>query len=445
MVMLARNQRSGKTSPGACVAPFRTATWLQVPALLLDNGLRIFEHGAMGNFGRTPPLQNLAFALVDALAALEVGALVVLYATITEDLGVAEELSGYALTAYFYPLSGILFFVLLLHRRLRLLLSPQSLLLGGLLLFAGGAGLCGAAPDAGSFFVGRGILGVGAGLAFTGQLWTGSCVFRPHLPVLLFWGEVGAAGGDLGGPALGALFAGLGPEGWRLFFFVEGGVALITCAVALRAFGARGCAPKSAPPLAEPSLELRHPGILPWQQVAVSFLLVGSLYFFSDFFQQTQNQGPLVVALGTLLASVGTVAGAFLGARFFHASPSVPGAALGGMLLALVALGGCLAGGYPFLAALPLAALGLFSGLAGVRLYAAMVDAALPEDFLCCTLIYLLGMQLGSALGVQVVTVSEGFGFDVLWATALLAALPAAVTAVSFLSVRSTSPSPRGE
>ncbi len=166
----------------------------------------------MGNFGRTPPLQNLAFALVDALAALEVGALVVLYATITEDLGVAEELSGYALTAYFYPLSGILFLVLLLHRRLRLLLSPQSLLLGGLLLFAGGAGLCGAAPDAGTFFVGRGILGVGAGLAFTGQLWTGSSVFRPHLPVLLFWGEVGAAGGDLGAPPSGRSSPVWGPK-----------------------------------------------------------------------------------------------------------------------------------------------------------------------------------------------------------------------------------------
>lgn len=401
----------------------------------------------MGNFGRTPPLQNLAFALVDALAALEVGAMVVLYASITEGLGVAEELSGYALTAYFYPLSGILFLTLLFHRRLRHVLSPQSLFLGGLLLFAGGAGLCGVAPDAGTFFVGRGILGVGAGLAFTGQLWTGSSAFRPRLATLLFWGEVGAAGGDLGGPALGALFATPGAGGWRPFFFVEGGVALVTCALALRAFGGRGRAPENSPCSAGSPLNLRHAGILPWQQVAVSFLLVGSLYFFSDSLQQTQpqDQGPALVALGTLLASVGTVAGAFLGARFFHASPSTPGAALGGMLLALVALGGCLAGGFPLLAALPLSTLGLFSGLAGIRLYAAMVDAALPEDFLRCTLIYLLGMQLGSALGVQVVTLSEGLSFDVLQATALLAALPAAVAVGSFFPVRRMCHAPRKE
>jgi hypothetical protein len=66
----------------------------------------------MENLRRKDRIYNVAFALVDAFASLEVGAVIVIHAHIAESLGLAEELSGYVVTAYLYPLFGILLLAL---------------------------------------------------------------------------------------------------------------------------------------------------------------------------------------------------------------------------------------------------------------------------------------------------------------------------------------------
>ena len=169
----------------------------------------------MENFRRKDRFYTIAFALVDAFASLEVGAVIVINARIAESLGLAEELSGYVITAYLYPLFGVLLLALVFDRRIRNAASPRDLFLAGLALFAAGNGVCALAPGAPSFFAGRFVMSAGAALAFVGQLWTASSFFSARLMAILVWGEVGAAVGDIAGPVIGGFFAGVAPGGWR--------------------------------------------------------------------------------------------------------------------------------------------------------------------------------------------------------------------------------------
>lgn len=396
----------------------------------LDKEEAISEHWSMENFRRKDRFYTIAFALVDAFASLEVGAVIVINARIAESLGLAEELSGYVITAYLYPLFGVLLLALVFDRRIRSAASPGSLFLAGLALFAAGNGVCALAPGAPSFFAGRFVMSAGAALAFVGQLWTASSFFSARLMAILVWGEVGAAVGDIAGPVIGGFFAGVAPGGWRAFFLLDACVGLVTLAAAAFALGGRQAPPASpigAAPAATDRAKRGEAVTTTLQQVAISLLLVGSEYFFSDYLQQKMDESPLPVALGNLAAAIGTIIGAAWAARMDRSFRRVPLAALFGMLCSLGALALCLSGRRVFLAALPLFASGVFMGLACVSIYASIVNASTPDGFLRCTLVYLLGMQIGNALGVQAVGIAEQLRVGPLSTASIVAVLPVAI------------------
>jgi hypothetical protein len=76
-------------------------------------------------------------------------------------------------------------------------------------------------------------------------------------------------------------------------------------------------------------------------------------------------------------------------------------------------------------------------GLACVSIYSSIVNASTPDGFLRCTLVYLLGMQIGNALGVQAVGIAEWFGFGPIPTASIVAVLPVAI-AVFVLFARRT-------
>ncbi len=375
---------------------------------------------------------DLAFAFVDAFACLDVAAALVIHAHVSEGLGIPEAFSGAVLTAYLYPLFGTLGLILLLDGPVRRLLSPPTLLLAGLALFAAGGGLCALAPGPLPFLLGRLIAGVGAALSFAGQLWSASALFGGRIARVLVWGEMGAALGDMAGPLLGALFARVSPGGWRGFFLLDGAVGLLALGLALRGLRGRplpepeGAAPGGALPGASGGPGLGVP--VTWQ-VAVSLLLVGSQYLFSDYLQQTLDEGPLRVGAMNLLVSVGSVLGEFRASRLegVGTGDDVPFRCVLGLLLCLAGLAACLSGGFLLLAGLPLLGVGLFSGMACVSVYASAVGSSGPERFLRCALLTLLGMQAGNALGVQAVGIGEWLRLGVPASAGVLAALPGAI------------------
>lgn len=363
-------------------------------------------------------LFDIGFFLVEAFAAMEVTAVLVANARITASLGLREELSSFILNSYLYPLFGCMVLALLLSPWIARKLPPVPYFLAGLGAFAAGNLVCANASTPAAFFAGRAVMGFGGAIAFAGQLWTLSSFHYQRITRPLVWGEVGAALGIVAGPMVGGLFAHHSPEGWRHFFTLNAGLGLLTACFAYA--GLRGL--KAVAPMPSAAGEGGSGRGLLWTmttwQVAVSILIVGAEYFFSDHLQAKAGKSPLFVAGMTMLASLGAILGSLWAARLEHSLERLPARAAIGLLASLAVIAACLEGGHFRLAGLPIFGAGLGMGLASVSIYASIVKASRPDQFLNRSMIYLLGMQIGNALGVQAVGFAEMRHLDVL-ATAL--------------------------
>lgn len=371
-------------------------------------------------------LYDMGFFLVEAFAAMEVTAVLIANARIAASLGIPDEYSSYILNAYLYPLFAGMLLALGLSRTIARRLDPVAYFLAGLGAFAAGNLLCSGASTAAGFFGGRIVMGAGASVAFAGQLWTLSGFHHQRISRPLVWGEVGASLGVVAGPMVGALFTQHSAEGWRGFFLLNAMLALVTAGFAYAGLRGRCCAP-------EPERRAdREGGRVLWTmtawQVVVSILIVGAEYFFSDHLQSKCGKSPLFVGGMTVLASLGAIAGSLLAVRWDRHLDRLPRRAALGLLAALAVLAGCLGTGRFLLSGVPIFGAGLAMGLASVSIYAAIVKASRPEQFLSRSMIYLIGMQVGNALGVQAVGLAEVRHLGVAGTALVLAGLPLLLT-----------------
>ena len=273
----------------------------------------------------TDRLYDLGFFLVEAFAALEVTAVIVANARITDALGLREELSSWILNSYLYPLFAVMVLLLVLSRWLDRRAAPLPLFLAGLGLFAAGNLACSAAGTPWEFFVGRAIMGVGGAASFAGQLWTLSAFHHQRITRPLVWGEVGAALGVVAGPLVGAVFAQASAQGWRHFFLVNAGLALATALFAFSGLRGRRYLPAPAPgPAAAGDGGRALARTMTAWQVAVSILIVGAEYLFSDYLQAKAGKSPMFVGGMTVLASLGAIAGSLWAARLEHRLRALP-------------------------------------------------------------------------------------------------------------------------
>ena len=387
----------------------------------------------------TDRLYDVGFFLVEAFAALEVTAVIVANARITESLGLREELSSYIINSYLYPLFAVMLLLLFLSRRVSRSFNPMGFFLTGLALFAAGNIICSCAATPAWFFAGRGIMGVGGALSFAGQLWTLTVYHRWRITAPLVWGEVGAALGVVAGPIVGALFAQFSPGGWRHFFLLNAGLAGATALFAWLGLRRRPVVMDAA--AAVPGEEEQGRKIVrvmtAWQ-VAVSILIVGSEYLFSDYLQAKAGKSPLFVGGMTVLASAGAILGSVWAARREERLARLPSRAVAALLISLGGLAYCLASGLFILAGLPIFASGLCMGIASVSIYASIVNSSSPAQFLPRSMVYLMGMQIGNALGVQAVGLSELWHLGVPATAGLVALLPLAITMATICYLRSS-------
>ena len=374
-------------------------------------------------------LYDVGFFLVEAFAALEVTAVIVANARITESLGLREELSSYIISSYLYPLFAVMLVILVLSRWISRTFNPMRFFLTGLVMFAVGNLICFSAPGPFWFFAGRMVMGVGGAISFAGQLWTLSVYHRWRITRTLIWGEAGAALGVVAGPIVGALFAQFSTEGWRDFFLLNAGLGLATALIAwLGLWRRRDHAEQSTDVPAEDRRSRRIVRVMTSWQVAVSIIIVGSEYLFSDYLQTKVGKSPLFVGGMTVLASVGAILGSVWAARQEERMAQLPAQAAVGLLVSLGALAFCLASGFFLLAGIPIFASGLCMGLASVSIYASIVQSSAPAQFLPRSMVYLMGMQIGNALGVQAVGLSEWWHLGVLTTAGLVAVIPLAIT-----------------
>jgi predicted MFS family arabinose efflux permease len=377
----------------------------------------------------TDRLYDVGFFLVEAFAALEVTAVIVANARITESLGLREELSSYILNSYLYPLFAVMLLTLLLSRWISRTLHPLYFFLGGLALFAAGNLVCFSAATPFRFFAGRAVMGVGGAVSFAGQLWTLSVFHRLRITRTLVWGEVGAALGVVVGPLVGALFAQGSSEGWRDFFLLNAGLGMATVVFAYLGLWRRRLPLEGGSEVREGDPRGRRTTrvMIAWQ-VAISILIVGSEYLFSDFLQAKAGKSPLFVGGMTVLASVGAIMGSLWAARLERRMEQIPSCSAAGLLVSLAALALCLSSGSFMLAGIPIFVSGLCMGLASVSIYAAIVTSSDPLQFLPRSMVYLMGMQIGNAFGVQAVGLSEMWHLGVLTTAGIVAALPLVIT-----------------
>ncbi len=375
----------------------------------------------------------MAFFLTDAFASLDVTAAIVAHDHITKNLGLREELSGYVITSYLYPMFAVLVLALVFHRWIGRVFSPRSVFLTGLTVFVVGNIACFIAPNPFAFFAGRMFTGSGAAFSFVGQLWTVSVHHRHRIARPLAWGETGAALGDLAGPVLGGLFAQAGQAGWRWFFLFNAVVGFLAAGFARFGLDRKrsvdipetGGIPENDPAGG------RIAGIMIAWQVAVSILLVGSAYFLSDQLQGAQNgkldESPLVVSAMGVLASLGSMLGSWWASRLRNTPERTPFLATIGLLLSLAAVAGCIATRNIPLAGVPVFVSGILVGLANVSIYSSIVKFSRQDMFLHSTIAYLIGMQIGNALGVQAVGIAEWLHCGTLASALLLACVPATI------------------
>ena len=384
----------------------------------------------------TDRLYDLGFFLVEVFAALEVTAVIVANARITEGLGLREEVSSYILNSYLYPLFAVMLVILLFSRGISRVFHPLRFFLAGLFLFAAGNAVCFAAHSPSWFFVGRAVMGVGGALSFAGQLWTLSVFHRRRLTRTLIWGESGTALGVVAGPIVGALFAQFSPEGWRDFFLLNAVLSLATAAFAYSGLRNRPVPADVRLAQGEDRRGRKIVRVMTSWQMVVSILVVGSEYLFSDYLQMKAGKSPMFVGGMTVLASIGSILGSVWASRMERRMEQIPALTAAGLLLSLGALVPCLTSGFFLLAGIPIFASGLFMGLASVSIYASIVHSSAPGQFLTRSMIYLMSMQIGNALGVQAVGLSEMWHLGVLGTAGLLALLPLALSIGTVAYVR---------
>lgn len=384
--------------------------------------------------GRSPDglaerLYDLGFFTVEAFAALEVTAVIVANARITEGLGLPERLSSLVLNSYLVPLFSVMLLVLALSGRIRRAFAPTPFFLAGLALFSAGNVGCFLSHAPAAFFAGRAVMGVGGALAFAGQLWTLSDLHRARITRPLVWGEVGAALGVVAGPVVGATFAQVSPEGWRGFFLLNAGLSAATIVLAWLGLRHRVSAAVGAAVEEEPPEGRRTAATMTAWQVVVSILVVGAEYLFSDWAQAKAGKSPAFVGALTALASAGAIVGSLWAARLGPRLPRVPPWTAAGLFASLAALAASLSAGAFAWAPVPIFASGLCMGLASVSIYASIVASSAPSRFLPRSMVYLVGMQAGNALGIGAVGLAENVHATVFGTAALLAVTPLLIAA----------------
>ncbi len=385
-------------------------------------------------------LFDIAFFLVEAFASLEVTAVIVANARISQALTIPARHSSLILNSYLYPLFACMGAFLFYERAISRRFPPRAFYAVGLALFTAGNLLCAFAPVAAIFFVGRFVMGIGGAIAFTGQLWTVSLFHAARITTPLVYGEIGAALGVVAGPLLGGVFTSLAPGGWRGFFLFNGALAAAASLMIFKSLPPGKPALETAAQIPQAAAEASDTGALSRRmtlmQVLVSMLTVGAEYLFSGYLQSKLGRSPLFVGGMTFIASIGIIIGSLAAGRMPEKSRRIPGIAIAGIIAALIGMTACLATLHINAAALPILLAGLFMGLANVSIYAAIVQHSRPAEFLNRSLVYLIGMQIGNALGIQAVGLAEVADLSVIATTAVVLAAAALAVAVYFLIER---------
>lgn len=352
---------------------------------------------------------NASLFLIEAVFAIEITASIIIAPGATRSLGLDPEISGWIVNSYLYAafISMALFYVL--RRFIAKHIPAARCFYTGIAFFIIGNLMCWINASAPLLFIGRIIQGIGGALAMTGELWAACEYYHEKITTPLFWAECGCAIGVVAGPALGGFIASGGGETWRTLFLIN---AVIGIVAAVSAYSALM---KHAPKRAEYIDRPFHVNIqftrLVLIQCAVAALAVGAEFLMSDYIQVRLGQSSRLVGFLAILASMGSIAGSRWMAQFNRSFMKYAKVALLVLVIAHIGLAAALFTGNLILSILPVLFIGICMGVANVAIYAKIANEVSSIFFLPATLIYLIGMQVGNAIGVQTISLTESRGW----------------------------------
>jgi hypothetical protein len=187
---------------------------------------------------------------VEAFAALEVTAVIVANARITESLGLPEELSSYIINSYLYPLFTVMLLIFIFSRQIKLTFNPFRFFVFGLAVFAGGNIVCSQAQSL-SRFCGAGHHGGRRCYRLCRPALDAQCFSPLRIVRPLVWVRRELPSAWL--PAdCGSAFRQFSPEGWRDFFLLNAGLGVVTALFAALGLWRRQWAYEDHTPVAVP-------------------------------------------------------------------------------------------------------------------------------------------------------------------------------------------------
>ncbi|HPS21050.1 MAG TPA: MFS transporter [Candidatus Omnitrophota bacterium] len=355
-------------------------------------------------------LFNASLFLIEAVFAIEVTASIIIAPNAVRSLGLNNELSGWIVNSYLYTAFLSMVILYALKRFIIRYISAARCFYIGIGIFVLGNVMCCIPAHAGFLFFGRITQGIGGALAMTSELWAACEYYRDKITVSLFWAECGSAIGVVIGPALGGFIASCGGESWRDLFSINAVIGTVTAICAWEAIRAEGRVKTafSNEPFRINAWFMQ----LVLIQCAVVALAVGAEFLMSDYIQIKLNQSSRFVGFLAILASIGSILGSKWMAQYDHFFIKYARMALSGLVVAQITLAVFLFSGKILPSALPVFFIGICMGIANVAIYAEIAKKIEPVFFLPATLIYLMGMQIGSAIGVQTISLTESRGWS---------------------------------
>lgn len=354
-------------------------------------------------------LFNTSLFLMEAIFAIEITASIIIAPIGIRSLGLNSELAGWIVNSYIYATFASMVVFYVLRRSIARHMPAAKSFYFGICVFIAGNLMCWVNADATLFFTGRVIQGMGGALAMTSELWAACEYYKEKITIPLFWAECGSAIGVVIGPAIGGVIASCGSVTWRFLFLMNALIGIVTALSAWIALKNEKT-PKEVchdKPFRMENWFLR----LVFMQCAVAALAIGAEFLMSDYIQIKLQQSSRFVSILAIIASVGSILGGKWMAGYNRLFTKCAKAALAVLVIAHIGLATSLFTGNLILSVPPVFLIGICMGMANVAIYAKIAKKIEPIFFLPATIIYLIGIQIGSAVGIQSISLTESRGW----------------------------------
>jgi MFS family permease len=379
-----------------------------------------------------------AFLLVDFFAALETTSLTIAAPKIVEFFSFSEKNISWIINSYLYPLFISLIILLIFSKKIKEKVAAKNFFIEGIIYFFLGSLICYASNNATLFFFGRAIQGLGAGLAFVGQLWVIIESYKKDIAKPLMWVQIGFAIGIVIGPVSGGLFSEIYPGGWRLIFLLNAIVCLLIAILISLFYQKQKESVKENGTMKTDQKFSSNFKMIVLCEGIFSLIIIAIEFILSIYLQVDRNFSPLATGMFILVASIGIIAGsswvAYRKNVDFARALQIGFQAL---IVSIIILGILMKFNLIPLLLISLFVVGFIIGVISVASYAYVSQVIFSGTLVSGIIIYLIAMYLGTAFGVEMENLWVALNKDYLVVTLVMIIL---LQLALFLSLRLKKP-----